>query len=70
MISGRSRKSLVQDGPLRAYLSRQAPQPGYGLLLGQVRRQAQVRLSGPLPSGFGVGFTAAQAHLNGKTRLI
>ncbi len=72
MISGRSRKSLVHDGPLRAYLSRSAPQPGFGLLIGQSADTASSPSQRRVAERFlGSVFTAAQGPPGtGKTRLI
>lgn len=72
MISGRLRQALVQDSPLRAYLSGSAPLPAYGLLIGQSASEAASVSQRDVAERFlGSVFTAAQGPPGtGKTRLI
>ena len=72
IISGRSRKSLVQDGPLRAYLSGKTSPPSLEALNGQ-SDPSPLSLSQRLVAEQFLGsvFTAAQGPPGtGKTRLI
>jgi hypothetical protein len=72
IISGRLRKSLVQDGPLRAYLSQQASPPDLRPLIGQSAAEGlSISQRGVAEQFLGSVFTAAQGPPGtGKTRLI
>ena len=69
MISGRSRRSLVHDGPLRAYLSRSAPQPGY-VLIGQSADTASAIAAACSRAILGLYLRRHGPPGTGKTRLI
>jgi hypothetical protein len=72
IISGRLRRALVQDGPLRAYLSQQASPPDLRPLIGQSAPDGLSISQRAVAEQFlGSVFTAAQGPPGtGKTRLI